>query len=129
MESSQKDAVEQPKEMEEIKPVEPEGTESAKKAETERKTLEVKANEEFSITLESNPTTGYSWEVEFDNNYLELTNKEFIESASGGLIGSGGKEIFDFLVLEPGEVEITFSYLRPWEEEAIKKTIYQIIIR
>ncbi len=89
--------------------------------------METKNGEKFLVTLEANPTTGYEWQIDFDPVYIELIVKNYVPSYSE-LIGSGGEEIFEFLAKESGETVITFSYLRPWEEESIKEEIYEIII-
>ncbi len=82
----------------------------------------------FSIDLETNPTTGYEWQMDFDPAYIEFVKKTYIPS-SPELIGSGGKETFEFLAKKAGTTEITFSYLRPWEEkEPINTEIYEMII-
>ena len=75
----------------------------------------------FTISLESNPTTGYSWQAEFDPEYLELVNTGFVTDSS--LIGAGGVESFEFLALKQGQVEVTMIYKRPWENGFIDKQI------
>lgn len=82
----------------------------------------------FTIALESNPTTGYRWEVDFDSQYLQLMGEEYKTHIQEQVVGAGGKEIFTFQALRAGETEITFSYLRPWEEEVIKKEVFKITI-
>ncbi len=91
-------------------------------------TIGVVMGDNFSISLEANPTTGYEWEVEFDSNYLELANKEYIPDSDESLVGAGGHRIFNFLALKSGNTSIRFSYLRSWEGNAIKIQIYEIII-
>lgn len=95
--------------------------------EKEEQTLEVKNEEEFVITLEANPTTGYDWEAAFDENYLELLEKKYLPPETT-LVGAGGQDKFRFKALESGETEIVFSYERPWEKESIKQQIYKISI-
>lgn len=91
--------------------------------------IEIKNGDNFSIVLETNPTTGYEWQVDFDSVYLELVEQKYAPD-SPELIGSGGKETFKFLAKKSGTIEITFSYLRLWEEkEPIEKKIYEIIIK
>ena len=92
--------------------------------------LETKKDDNFSVILEANPTTGYQWAIDFEADYLQLVDREYTP-ASSELIGGGGDEIFNFLALKSGQTEITFSYLRPWEEDkpAIEEKIYQIIIK
>ncbi|MFC1701067.1 protease inhibitor I42 family protein [Patescibacteria group bacterium] len=92
------------------------------------KTIEVDNGENFLINLESNITTGYQWEGEYDENYIQFISKEYVKSLPE-LIGSGGIEVFNFLALQNGDTEIVFSYLRSWEGEAIKKIIYNIVIK
>jgi len=93
--------------------------------------INTEKDSKFSIALDSNPTTGYSWEVNFDSNYIQLDDRNFVSEASEGMVGVGGEEIFNFTALESGEIEITFSYLRPWEKdiEPIEKKVYNIIIK
>jgi len=93
----------------------------------ENQQIETKKDERFFVTLAANPTTGYGWQTDFDIIYIELVAKNYVPS-SPELIGSGGEEIFEFLAKELGETEITFSYLRPWEEESIEEEIYEITI-
>ena len=48
------------------------------------------------IALESNPTTGYSWEAEYDDAMLELVEETFEpgEYAKENIVGAGGTELF-----------------------------------
>jgi predicted secreted protein len=55
----------------------------------------IKVNESFVIELKSNPTTGYSWKADFDEEYLSLAEPEYIPNQPE-LIGSGGVEKFTF---------------------------------
>lgn len=98
-----------------------------KTAGEEEQVLEVKNEEEFVITLETNPTTGYDWEAAFDENYLELLEKKYLPPETR-LVGAGGQDKFRFKALESGGTEIVFSYERPWEKEPIKQQIYKITI-
>ena len=82
----------------------------------------VKPGETFSVSLESNPTTGYSWQPEFDSRFLELVETNFVSSATDPfLVGAGGVENFVFLAHREGQVEIIFKYQRPWEDQPIEK--------
>ena len=90
--------------------------------------IETKKGDEFSVVLETNPTTGYQWEIDFDSDYIQLVDREYLPTAPE-LIGSGGQETFNFLALKSGETEMIFSYLRIWENEPpIEEKIYNIII-
>ena len=79
--------------------------------------VNVGANQEFTIALGSNPTTGYSWQEEHDKANLEFVKKDYRADDNTGkqLVGSGGTEFFVFKALNAGQTRITFTYRRPWE--------------
>ena len=86
----------------------------------------VSVGETFIISLESNPTTGYSWQAEFDTESLELVDEDFASDST--LIGAGGVQTFEFLALKQGQVDVTMIYKRLWEAESIDKKIIPIEI-
>ena len=92
--------------------------------------INTKKGESFSVVLDANPTTGYQWNVDFDSEYLQLTDRDFVTQSEGLMVGAGGQETFNFIALESGETEINFSYLRSWEQgvEPIQKKTYNVII-
>jgi len=72
----------------------------------------------FSVVLEGNPTTGYSWEVkDFDQNLLKLLGEPiYTTQSTTNVVGAGGKFTFSFLTQgKAGEATLDFIYLRPWE--------------
>ncbi len=89
--------------------------------------LKTKIGEDFTLSFDANPTTGYTWDAQFDTNYIELNLRKFEPSSE--LVGTGGKERFEFHPKKCGETRIVFIYRRPWEKEAVKKKIYRIIIK
>jgi inhibitor of cysteine peptidase len=75
-------------------------------------------NNEFTIALDANLTTGYSWQPVFDEQAISLVEEPtFKENAntSKGIVGAGGTQYFKFKALKKGETQITFTYKRPWE--------------
>ena len=94
-------------------------------------TINIGTNQEFIIALDSNPTTGYSWQASYDESVLELVGKsyEMGEEAKQGVVGAGGVEYFQFKALKAGKTEITLVYKRPWEDEPIDQKIFTIIIK
>ncbi|HNZ83884.1 MAG TPA: protease inhibitor I42 family protein [Candidatus Pacearchaeota archaeon] len=90
--------------------------------------MEVSQGNTFSVSLDSNPSTGYSWQAKYDQEYFELVEQKF--ETSSDLIGAGGKEIFIFKALKLGEKFIDFDYLRTWEKDNVEKSIvYKILIK
>lgn len=79
----------------------------------------IKVGEEFAIKLESNITTGYSWQAIFDENILKLTSKDIIPITK--LIGSSGVARFSFTAIKPGITVVKMIYKRQWENNSIKE--------
>lgn len=78
------------------------------------------------ITLESNPTTGFRWELAepIDESLLVLIESRYVPGADAkaGLVGAGGTEAWIFETLAVGETTITMEYSRPWDggEKAVE---------
>jgi inhibitor of cysteine peptidase len=76
-------------------------------------TISVPVGVSFTISLKSNPTTGYSWQVGFNQSLLKMIRH--YTPANTGLVGAGGVENFEFQGLKAGEGQIDFEYKRPFE--------------
>lgn len=90
------------------------------------------AGKEFTVTLDSNRTTGYQWELArpLDENKIQVVKTEY-EAAKTELAGAGGKEVWIFKAVSPGKTAILFHYVRPWEKGVApdKKKQFAIIIK
>jgi len=82
--------------------------------------IELEQGQILVVTLESNPTTGYSWQqVENQPPYLEQQGQpEFQSSQAEGppIVGAGGWEVFRFKAISSGKMTLQLVYRRPWEE-------------
>ena len=69
------------------------------------------------ITLESNPTTGYTWNAEIsDTNVLKFVSDVYKQTEEKeGLTGSGGYDVFTFEAVTEGTAVVTLTYARQWE--------------
>jgi len=96
-------------------------------------TIDLGIDKEFIvlIALESNPTTGYSWEAEYDAAMLALVEETFEpgEYAKENIVGAGGTELFRFKGLSKGETEITFNYKRSWETEVLDTKVFTVEVK
>lgn len=96
------------------------GGEVVLSAEDDGTSIELRAGQELVVTLESNPTTGYRWEVsEVDESVLsELGEAEFQEAPKEDeqIVGVGGTETFRF-ASAPGSTTLTLVYHRSWEKD------------
>jgi inhibitor of cysteine peptidase len=93
--------------------------------------ISIGVNQEFVIALDSNPTTGYSWQESHDEAILELVEKTYEpgKEAEQGLVGAGGVEYFRFKALKTGETNVTMQYKRPWEAEVIDQKVFTVNIK
>lgn len=72
----------------------------------------------ITITLGSNPTTGFSWEETAqvaDTAILEQTGNKMLTPEGKGIVGAAGSQAFTFRALEKGTTTIMLDYSRPWE--------------
>ena len=87
------------------------------------------------VTLESNPTTGYGWQVaEVDKSILrQVGDPEFKSSAQGNppVVGTGGTQTFRFESVGAGTTTLKMIYVRPWEKDVppVKTFTVQITVR
>jgi inhibitor of cysteine peptidase len=97
------------------------------------KQITIKSGDVVTVTLESNPTTGYSWQViEIDNAVLlQDGDPEYKQSpGSEGLVGAGGTETFRFKAIGNGETSLGLGYMRPWESvPPIQTFTIQVIVQ
>ncbi len=79
-------------------------------------TINVKVNHEFVIALESNPTTGYTWEEESEEDLIRLVDRIYRQDdQANGMVGVGGTVYFRYLALQEGETEILLVYGQHWD--------------
>jgi len=92
--------------------------------------IDIGVNQEFTIALNSNPTTGYSWQESYDESVLELVEKSYRPGAKAEpeVVGAGGTEYFQFKALQPGETELVMTYKRSWEEEYLEQLAFTVNI-
>jgi inhibitor of cysteine peptidase len=80
--------------------------------------VEVAVGQKILVTLDGNPSTGYSWDVkELETSLLEQVGEAKFESNAPSLVGSGGTQTLTFKALQAGTTTLTLVYHRPWETE------------
>lgn len=92
-------------------------------------TILLQAGDVLVVTLPSNPSTGYSWQVlAVDPAVLvQQGDPVYQPSADGtGLVGTGGTETFRFDAISGGSVTLTLGYLRPWEQGSQPIEIFSV---
>jgi len=94
--------------------------------------MQLKKGQTLVVTLEGNPTTGYSWEVAepLDEQVLQQAGEpEF--KAESDLVGAGGVQILRFEAVNAGQMTLKLVYHRPWEKDVEPLETYsiQIVVR
>ena len=82
------------------------------------KNIEVHPGDIIRITLESNITTGYSWENadKVDKDILALDSDAYVSDPNPEeLDGVGGNTVIVYRALKPGKAKIDLVYLQSWE--------------
>ena len=79
-------------------------------------TVNAVAGQELVITLDGNPSTGYTWETkDLDASmFLQVGETQFT-SSDPKLVGSGGTQTLTIRMLKAGAATLTLVYHRPWE--------------
>ncbi len=83
--------------------------------------IKVMKNAAFTITLSSNPSTGYSWTLDenLDTNILKSNGSRYIthhNQDNPKLVGQGGVEVWTFTATGSGTQIVNLKYHRPWEK-------------
>ncbi|HWA05457.1 MAG TPA: protease inhibitor I42 family protein [Ignavibacteria bacterium] len=80
--------------------------------------------ENFTISLESNQSTGYSWSVGMvsDNAQVVVAGMDY-DLPDNAKTGQGGAEVWHLKAVAPGSVKLMFYYARSWEKDAPAKTL------
>ena len=79
--------------------------------------IEATVGEEFTITVASNPTTGYTWTVTGEPADSIAVPVGEPTSTAGSMPGEGGTETFTFKASGPGTTTITLTYARSFAPE------------
>ena len=92
----------------------------------------------FTIKLKSNPSTGYTWSIDYDKKLLKLVSAiyepPYSSSKTMQRIGAPGHEIWTFKMVPPSAASsalikstaIRFSYQRAWERKPVDKIVFTI---
>lgn len=84
----------------------------------------------YTIQLDSNPTTGYTWTYSFDKEgIIAAVKDEYISNENKKeVVGAGGKQYYTFEGKKEGDVTVIFKYARSTGEHDIKVKIVKLHI-
>ena len=95
------------------------------------KTVQVAVGGTVTLTLEANPTTGFSWAraEDVDKNILKLEKNDYKQNANPqGMVGVGGRTTIVYRALKPGKAKIGLTYMQPWEPDSKFNTNYTVTV-
>ena len=82
------------------------------------KQIEIEEGGVLTVSLGSNPTTGFSWaeaaEIA-DPTVLQQAESNFQAPDNKGVVGASGTQVWTFEALQNGTTVVTMEYGRPWE--------------
>jgi len=89
--------------------------------------IKTKAGKTFSIQLEAQMSTGYSWKLAETPASL-TTVKEFVTSEKTDKVGGIEIQEFIFKSMDKGEITLTFKYGEHWKKkpEFVKTSIIKV---
>lgn len=93
--------------------------------------IELEIGQTLAISLEGNPSTGYTWEmVESEDSILRQVGEIEFEAESD-LVGAPGTQTLRFQAVESGQTELKLVYHRPWETdvEPLETFTLQVTVR
>ena len=96
------------------------------------KPIKTAAGRQFTIEIESNPTTGYQWCPVFSEAKVRLIRHDGprVESKPGSRtpVGAGGVDLFVFEALAEGETSIQMTLKRVWETTHLEQRTFRVSI-
>jgi len=81
------------------------------------KEIEINYPGSLTVSLASNPATGFQWEeVKIgDASIISEYEHKFVPPEATGVVGASGKDVWTFKTLGRGTSTLIFEYSKPWE--------------
>lgn len=94
------------------------------------KPIELKQGQTLILSLPSNPTTGFRWQL-FDGApqvLAQLGQEVYRNPEDAGIVGSAGLSTWRFQATLPGQGRLLLQYQRPWEQGVAPALIYDCAV-
>lgn len=78
---------------------------------------EIVTGQTLTLSVESNPTTGFSWQAVQDGELFDIQTSYTADPQTAPVSGAGGRQTFVLTPKSAGEARLTFTYSRPWEPD------------
>lgn len=82
--------------------------------------LQLHVGQPLTVSLPSNPTTGYRWAIQDSAGGVlrSLSPEVYTSTENGQVLGSGGQSTWRFQAIAAGNGRLRLTYQQPWEPEA-----------
>ena len=90
------------------------------------KTVNLSVKKDFSISLEANLTTGFTWDISQIDTSIVKQKGEIDFKAESELLGAPGKQTFTFNCLQTGNMILELIYHRPWDTESAPSDTFSL---
>ncbi|WP_411349051.1 protease inhibitor I42 family protein [Paenibacillus sp. WLX2291] len=87
-----------------------------------KQTIKTTPNKMFNITLEENPSTGYSWSYKASSNAISLVKEQSQpqNNSNENIVGAPNDKSWTFKAAKAGTYTLTFTSAQPWEKDTSK---------
>ncbi len=95
------------------------------------RTLHLDRGDTFTVTLVSNPTTGFQWQFgtpPYDETVMILRGDKYISPQDQLAAGAPGKRSLTFLAEGSGRTGLRLIYVRPWEKSRPPAKEYNLMV-
>jgi inhibitor of cysteine peptidase len=91
--------------------------------------VSVNVGDKIVISLEGNPSTGFTWEAQgLDTAIFLQVGEAAFESSDPGLVGAGGTLTLTFKALKAGTASLELVYHRPWETGVAPQDTFSVAV-
>ncbi len=92
--------------------------------------IDLGAGERFEIHLESNPSTGFAWEISAMTtpDLVTLDERRYVEP-DGDLVGAAGTEVFVFAAGAEAAGVLRLEYVRGFDEPPVPERVVEFVLR
>ena len=91
--------------------------------------IELTNRQTFNVTLETNPSTGYSWEVvDLNNSIIQEIGEAVSEpnNTEKNMVGAPVMHTFQFEVINTGQTTLKIVYHRIWEKDVAPANTFSV---
>ena len=91
-------------------------------------TVTVASGDRLELGLEENPTTGFRWYIEHDDNGVLILENDAFNPPGNGVSGSGGTRELVFKVAKQGQTKLRAFYRRSWETQKPPQGTFELTV-